>query len=302
MRRIWLVVMAGGFALAGITAFMVHYYAQPTVLKIAVGPAKSDDTRLIGAISGQLGRDRAPVRLRVVEKAGPEEAAAAIDKGEADLAVTRRDLAMPTTGQAVAILRRQVVVIMAMPGAGIEKISDLAGRKIGVIGRGRSNFALLETILLQYDIHQVHAVPIDPDDIGAGMRDGIEVIFATGSLTGRNITEAVALVSRDGAPKFLTIDESEAIAQRHAVYEFEGDRGRRVRGIEAGRNDRDRRLVLLRHGSQIARRGRRRRGGAPAAVASPDLGGGISGHYPHRGAGDRQGRIRCRPSRRRGLF
>jgi TRAP transporter TAXI family solute receptor len=219
MRRIWLVIMAGGFALAGITAFTVHYYAQPTVLKIAVGPAKSDDARLIGAISGQLGRDRASIRLRVIEKAGPEEAAAAIDKGEADLAVARRDLAMPTTGQAVAILRRQVVVIMALPGVGIEKMADLAGRKIGVIGRGRTDFALLETILLQYDIHQVHAVPIDPDDIGAGMRDGIEVIFATGSLTGRTITEAVAIASRDGAPKFLAIDESEAIAERQPVYE-----------------------------------------------------------------------------------
>ena len=219
MRRIWLVLAAGGFALAGITAFTVHYYAQPTVLKIAVGPPKSEDTRMIGAISGQLGRDRAPIRMRVLEKAGSEEAAAAVDNGEADLAVVRRDLAMPTTGQAVAILRRQFVVIMAMPGSGIEKITDLAGRKIGVIGRGRSNFALLEMILLQYDIHQVHAVPIDPDDIGAGLRDGVEVIFATGSLTGRTITEAVTLASRDGAPKFLAIDESEAIEQRHPVYE-----------------------------------------------------------------------------------
>jgi TRAP transporter TAXI family solute receptor len=219
MRRIWLVLMAGGFALAGLTAFTIHYYGQPTVLKIAVGPAKSDDARLIGAISGQLGRDRASIRLRLIEKGSPEEAAAAIDKGEADLAVARHDLAMPTTGQAVAILRRQMVVLMAMPGVGIEKIADLAGRKIGVIGRGRTNFALLETILLQYDIHQVHAVAVDPEDIGGGLRDGVDVLFATGALTERTITEAIALASRDGAPKFLAIDESEAIAQRHRVYE-----------------------------------------------------------------------------------
>jgi TRAP transporter TAXI family solute receptor len=219
MRRIWLVILAGGFAIAGLTAFFVHYYAQPTTLRIAVGPPKADDARLIGAMAGQLGRDRASVRLRVIEQSGPEEAAAAIDKGEVDLAVVRRDLAMPTTGQAVAILRRQVLAIIALPGVNIEKIADLAGRKIGVIGRGRTNFALLETILLQYDIHQVHAVPIDPDDIGAGMREGVEVIFAVGSLTSRTITEAMTLASRDGAPKFLAIDESEAIAQRQPIYE-----------------------------------------------------------------------------------
>jgi TRAP transporter TAXI family solute receptor len=219
MRRIWLIIMAGGFAIAGLTAFSVHYYSQPTVLKIAVGPPKSDDARLIAAIGSQLGRDRSAIRLRVIEKTGPEEAAVAIDNGEADLAVVRRDLAMPTTGQAVAILRRHVVAVIALPGVSIEKIGDLAGRKIGVIGRTRSNFALLETILLQYDIHQVHAVPIDPDDIGAAMRDGIDVIFATGDLTGRIMTEATAVASRQGAPKFLTIDESEAIAQRHPIYE-----------------------------------------------------------------------------------
>src|SRR3954470_7575334 len=80
MRRIWLIAMAGAFALAGFTAFAAHYYAQPTTLKIAVGPPKSEDARLITAIAGQLARDRAPVRLRVIEKGGAEETAAAIDK------------------------------------------------------------------------------------------------------------------------------------------------------------------------------------------------------------------------------
>jgi TRAP transporter TAXI family solute receptor len=219
MRRIWLIILAGGFALAGMTAFVFHYYAQPTTLRIAVGPPKGEDARLLAAIAGQLGRDRASVRLRIVEKGGPEDTATAIDKNEADLAVVRHDLAMPTTGQAVAILRREVIAIIAMPGVAIEKISDLAGRKVGVIGRGRKNLALLDTVLLQYDIHQVQAVPVDPDDIAAAAREGVEVIFVTSSLTGRTITEAIAIASRDGAPKFIAIDESEAIAQRHPTYE-----------------------------------------------------------------------------------
>jgi TRAP-type uncharacterized transport system substrate-binding protein len=206
MQRTWLILMAGCFAIAGATAFGVHYYGQPTMLKIAVGPPKGEDARLITAIAGQLGRDRSSVRFRVIEKSGAEDAAAAIDKNEADLAVVRRDLGMPTSGQAVAILRRQVVALIAMPGLGIEKIGDLAGRKIGVIGRARSNFALLETILLQYDIHQVQAVAIDPDDIAAVTREGIEVIFATGAVTGRIMTEAVAIAS-------------EAIAERQPAFE-----------------------------------------------------------------------------------
>src|SRR5262249_5049121 len=54
-------------------------------------------------------------RIRVSVVGGPIDAARAIDHGDAELAVVRRDLGMPRDGSAIAILRKNVVVLFALP-------------------------------------------------------------------------------------------------------------------------------------------------------------------------------------------
>src|SRR5215471_7804582 len=156
LRHTWLVAIAGALTLLGLAAGAIYFESQPTTLKVAVGPPNSEDVHVIQAVAQQLARDRAPIRLRPIIKDGPPQSAAAIDAGETDLAVVRRDVAMPQAGQAVAILRRNLVVFVVpappVPPAGktkrhktssgkeqapkkIEKIDDLAGRRLGLIGR-----------------------------------------------------------------------------------------------------------------------------------------------------------------------
>src|SRR6202043_1016385 len=99
-----------------------------TTLRIAVGPATGDDARLVQAMAAQFGRDRATIRLHPVLKASPADAAAAIDSGEADLAVVRRDRAYPKQGLAVAVLRENVAV-MIVPVAGSLAQGGAAGKR-----------------------------------------------------------------------------------------------------------------------------------------------------------------------------
>ena len=90
-----------------------------------------------------------------------------LENGFADLAVVRHDLAFPKNGQVVAVLRKNYAVLFApgepldaaiqdktkkpKPGRAIEKIEDLAGKRIGVVGRSQANVELLKVILEQYD-------------------------------------------------------------------------------------------------------------------------------------------------------
>ena len=60
---------------------------------------------------------------------GTRAAAAAIDKGEADLAVIRRDTGMPKEGQVVAILRKNVVVFIVPSAAEPAKADEGAKAK-----------------------------------------------------------------------------------------------------------------------------------------------------------------------------
>src|SRR3954468_13137574 len=110
MRHTWLIVIAAPMRCGGLAAIAYHLSTQPTELTIAVGPPNSEDTRVVQSIAAQLSREQANVRLQIkILDGGPTDGAAAIDNGQADLAVVRRDSGMPKTGQAIAILRKNVV-------------------------------------------------------------------------------------------------------------------------------------------------------------------------------------------------
>jgi TRAP transporter TAXI family solute receptor len=223
MRRIWLTIIAGSFALAAVVAFALYHYSRPTTLKIAVGPPKGEDARLVAAIAGRLGRDRAAVRLRIVEKEGPQQAAAALDRGEVDLAVVRRDLAMSATGQAVVVLRTSMVAILPLPGAMARKIADISGQRVGVVGRDNENGPVLEAILRHYGVDpgNVRVAPVDPDDVGPTVRERrVDVLFVAAPVSSKEMNEAVMAIWHEGrAPAFVPIGEAEALAQLLPVYE-----------------------------------------------------------------------------------
>src|SRR5262245_48180480 len=261
LRHTWLVTIAGILALAGLVAAAFYYSSQPTTLKIAVGPPNSEDVRVVQTIAQQLARERASIRLRILVKDGPIESSKAVDSGEADLAVVRRDRAMPQNGQAVAILRRNVVVFVAPPPPPappaaatkgkrpakkaaakddeskksgkdkdkddepkkLEKIEELVGKRIAVIGRTEANINLLNIILKQYEIapEKVQVIQLDTTDVGPAIRESkVDAIMSVGPLSSRITADAVAAAARDQeAPSFLAIDASEAIVQRFPVYE-----------------------------------------------------------------------------------
>lgn len=113
MRHTRLVTVTALLLCAGVGAVAFYYVSQPTTLRFATSPSNPEDTRVVHAITAQLGRERASVRLRtVVKDGGPGTAAAAIDSGEADLAIVRRDTGIPRDGQVVAILRKNVAVFI----------------------------------------------------------------------------------------------------------------------------------------------------------------------------------------------
>src|SRR3954453_20425077 len=103
-------VLAAGllfFAAAGGVAFIM---LRPTMLRIAVGPAGSDDLQLVQAMAQTFATEGASVRLTVITTAGPVDSLAALASGKADLAIGRTDEEMPEGTSSVAIMRKNVVV------------------------------------------------------------------------------------------------------------------------------------------------------------------------------------------------
>ena len=181
------------------------------------------------------------VRLSPITTDGAVEALGLLGAGKADLAVGRADLEMPADAQTVAIVRKNFVVLWApsglagntsgvktskkKPEAKIKEIADLAGHKVGIIGRTPANAALLRVVLSAAGVEadKVAVTHFGTEQIEELARDpSLDAFMAVGPLDSKITADAIAATARArGEPKFLTIDASEAIALKSPRYESE---------------------------------------------------------------------------------
>ena len=232
-RRLTFVVLAGVLAIIGALVAGYYFAMRPVTLRIAVGPANSDDLRVVQALAQALNnQQRGQVRLRPLQTEGAAASALLLGEGKADLAIIRGDLDVPKNAQAVATLRKNVAVLW-VPLAGkvkgkkaapkITKIAQLAGHRIGVVGRTQANVNLLKVILQQYGIDpgKVEIIQFPANEAAETIRNQkADAYLAAGPVNSKITADAIAASMHDGGtPKFLAIDSAEAIAQNHPAYE-----------------------------------------------------------------------------------
>ena len=226
MRRALLSTIAGGLGVAGLIAAAFYIYQRPTVLRVAVA-RNGDDGKVIAAAQQAFVHDGKNIRFRIIGVNDFAAAAAALETGEADLAVVRSDIAIPAIAQTLVILHRNAAVLMAPSGSALTKISALRGQRIGVL-RGRAtspgNIGVLDTVLAQYDVpaDSVTKIQMTPDELPKALQNHeIDAVLAVGVAAAGGIGDAVATMTQmgDGPPVFIPIAEASAISQRLPAYE-----------------------------------------------------------------------------------
>jgi TRAP transporter TAXI family solute receptor len=232
-RRLTFVMLAGVLAIVGALAAGYYFAMRPVTLRIAVGPASSDDLRVVQALVQALNNQQhGLVRLRPFLTDGALASANLLGEGKADLAIIRGDLEVPKNAQAVATLRKNVAVLWVPPAGRVKgkkaapkitKITQLAGHRIGVVGRTQANVNLLKVILQQYGIDpgKVEIIQFPANEAADAIRNQkADAYLAAGPVNSKITADAIAASMRDGGtPKFLAIDTAEAIAQNHPAYE-----------------------------------------------------------------------------------
>jgi TRAP transporter TAXI family solute receptor len=219
-----------------VVAGTLYYVLRPTTLRIAVGPAGSEDQKLVQLMAQTFARENSSVRLSLVTTEGAAESIALFTAGKADLAVARGDLNLPENAESVAILRKNVVVLWApsglpakgskkQPAPKIKSLDELAGHRVGVIGRTQANVTLLRNVLKESGINpdKVTISQFATDKIGEMARDQtIDAFMAVGPLKSKITVDAIALTAAArGEPKFLPVDVADAIAKKNPIYESE---------------------------------------------------------------------------------
>ena len=229
-------ILAAGILLFGMAAGTLFYVLHPVTLRIAVGPPGSDDQKLIQVLAQTFAHDGSSVRLSPITTDGANESIVLFAAGKTDLAVARGDLNLPTNAESVAILRKNVVVLWApsglpakgskkQPAPKIKSIDDLDGKRIGVIGRTQANVTLLRVILSESGVNpdKVTVTQFATNQIAEMAHDAsLDAFMAVGPLDSKITVDAIAATAAArGEPKFLPIEVSEALAQKHPLYESE---------------------------------------------------------------------------------
>ena len=230
-RATFIVLFAGGLVFVAALIGLLFFSWRPATLRIAVGPPGSEDVKVIQEIAQAFARERHYVRLRVMVTADAAESAAVIGRHEADLAVVRADVNLPPDALSVAIFRKNLVVLWLPSGGGskgakkeaITKVANLAGRKIGVIGKTPANVDLLKIILTESGVapDKVDIVQFATNELGDALRSQkVDALMAVGPIDSKITADAIAATTKaNSTVTFLPIDAAEIIARKHPIYE-----------------------------------------------------------------------------------
>jgi TRAP transporter TAXI family solute receptor len=218
--RFWIIVSA--IAALGAALLYWQWGASHNVLRVAVGPANGEDTRIIYAIAQILKREQSSIRLRVVPTEGSVQSAQALDAGQVDLAVVRSDALTPANAPSIAILHTNAALLMAPLNTGIDEVADLAGKTVGILRGNPNNERLLDVILAQYGVpsSMVARRSLQPSELAQAATQ-LDAVLVFGAVPGTVIDDAVSVYSqaRPGGLSFIGVNEAEALAQRQPAYE-----------------------------------------------------------------------------------
>jgi TRAP-type uncharacterized transport system substrate-binding protein len=206
-----LLVAAALMALMTISAAGYLMWSRPLHLRVAVGPQDGVDAKLMTAFNRMLDLTRAGVRLDVVPTAGVHDNNLLLEKGDVDMAVVRLDDPLPMKAGLVVFLRANPVIAVAPARLKLDSLSDVKGRRIGLVSRSRLDEPGFLKVLDALGIKpmDVHLDLISADKVATLTRKGqIDVVVIIGAPSDPEVQAVVNSVAggRKNPPTVLSVD------------------------------------------------------------------------------------------------
>ena len=103
------------------------------------------------------------------------------------------------------------------------KVTDLAGKRIGIVTGNEATRGLLELVLTHYGVplDKVTLSEIDPKDVADAVKNNkVDALLVAGPATGNAISEVIGAATQNGvAPNFIAIDQADGIAKRQPAFD-----------------------------------------------------------------------------------
>jgi len=103
------------------------------------------------------------------------------------------------------------------------KVTDLTGKRIGIVSGNAASRGLLELVLSHYGVplDKVTLSEIDPKDVADAVKNNkVDALFVAGAAAGSAISDVVSAATLNGvAPNFIEIDQGDGIAKRNPAFD-----------------------------------------------------------------------------------
>ena len=207
----------------GAGLFGYRWYSRPTTLTIAVGSLDGEATKLMSALASRLAAANAPVRLKLVEVTSAIEAAEMFSSNKTDLAVVRGDVGDLSQAQAIIVLARAVVLLVAPPGSSITDIAGLKRTTVGVVG-GEMNRKVVSALTEEYDLGRANVTfrNLAPAETRRALETReVRAVLIVVPLAEKYLALLRGLFPQNPktAPVLIPIEAAGAIAEKHRAYE-----------------------------------------------------------------------------------
>jgi TRAP-type uncharacterized transport system substrate-binding protein len=103
------------------------------------------------------------------------------------------------------------------------KVTDLAGKRIGIVTGNEATRGLLELVLSHYGVplDKIKISEIAPKDVADAVKDNkVDALLVAGPATGNAISDVIAAATLNGvAPNFIAVDQADGIAKRQPAFD-----------------------------------------------------------------------------------
>lgn len=205
--------------LTGLTVWGTRvWFKRSDNLTIAVGDPSGIEARFAAKLSAVLTASGSRIRLTPVASPDGGKAMTRFDRRQADLAILRTDMKVPSRARAIAVLDRDVVLLISKK-AKVKTLAALRSQKIAVRGPDDANETLLKGVLAPYD---TAATPFRIQTVAADAP--LDKLFGAEGFGAVVIIEHLSTIARDkrfeqfakqhGGFHLNAIDEAKTIERR----------------------------------------------------------------------------------------
>ena len=152
-RKQVILFMIATLVLTAVTVWAARvWFRHTSTLTFAVASEGGVEARFAAKLGSVLLANNSSLRLKMDKNSDSDKALGAFDRKQADLAILRTDQKVPGRARAIAILDKDLVLLLSPKGKKIANLEALKGKKIAVLGNDDRNESFIRRALSSYDV------------------------------------------------------------------------------------------------------------------------------------------------------